>query len=194
MSDDINLETYSSIAVDDVKESYKAVSYLIELGHRRIATITGRCEDRSIGRLRLEGYYQALTDHNIAIDSNLIGYMREDIEEYSLLNGYSVMKELLGREEEFTAVYAISDILAIGACKALLDNGYKVPKDYSVMGFDGVEMARYYTPSITTIHQPIDQMANETIKTLFDLIKNKTNHIHKVFEGNLIEGQSTRKL
>lgn len=185
---------YSSIAVDDVIESYKAVDYLCQLGHTKIATITAPFQDKSIGKLRLEGYTKALSDHNIEINPNLIGCMKEEIEEYSLENGYSVMIELLHSGEEFTAVFAISDILAIGACKAIFDIGKRVPEDYSVVGFDGVQISRYYQPSITTIKQPVEKMALETIVTLFDVIKEKTKHQHKIFPGELIIGQSTKEI
>ena len=104
------------------------------------------------------------------------------------------MKELLESGEEFTAVFAISDILAIGACKAIFDMGKKVPEDYSVIGFDGVEMAYYYRPSITTVKQPVEEMALETIRTLFDVIKQKSKHQHKIFPGELVIGQSTREI
>lgn len=194
ISGEISRKSYSSIAVDDLKESYKAVDYLCKLGHTKIATITTPIGDKSIGKLRLEGYCKALSDHNIVMNPKLIGCMKEEIEEYSLENGYTVMKELLESGEEFTAVFAISDILAIGACKAIFDMGKKVPEDYSVIGFDGVEMAYYYRPSITTVKQPVEEMALETIRTLFDVIKQKSKHQHKIFPGELVIGQSTREI
>ena len=88
-------------------------------------------------------------------------------------NGYKLMKELLESGEEFTAVYAISDSMAIGACKAILDSGKRIPQDYSVVGFDGLDITYYYNPSITTISQPVEEWQRETTKILFDLINNK---------------------
>ena len=70
--------------------------------------------------------------------------------------------------EKLTAVFAISDSLAIGACKAVFDAGKSVPEDYSIAGFDGLDMAHYYNPAITTIHQPVEEMAYETLRILFD--------------------------
>ena len=104
------------------------------------------------------------------------------------------MKSLLASNEEFTAVYCISDSMAIGASKAILDSGKRIPEDYSVVGFDGLDMTYYYNPSITTIRQPVEDMARETTKILFDLIIKKTKNRHKVFEGELIERDSTLDL
>lgn len=193
LSEQLGEKEYSSIAVDDIKESYKAVDYLCKLGHKKIATITTPASDRSIGKLRLEGYMKALVDNNITIDPDLIAYMDEENAEYSLQNGYDLMTKLMESKKECSAVYAISDILAIGACKAIFDAGKSVPEDYSVVGFDGVEMAYFYRPTITTIKQPVEQMALETIQTLFDVIKHKASHQHKVFPGVLVEGESTKK-
>ena len=93
-----------------------------------------------------------------------------------------------------TAIFAISDSLAIGAVRALIDAGKRVPMDISVAGFDGTEMAAYYNPSITTIRQPAETMARETIKLLFDSIKKKTNVQQLIFEGELVPGESVKKL
>lgn len=189
--ENISKKTYSSVSVDDVSESYKMVDYLCKLGHKKIATITASNTDMSIGKLRLEGYKRALKDNNIPLNQDLIRIMKEDIEEYSLKNGYEVTKELIQSGTDFTAIYAISDSLAIGACRAIFDAGKRIPEDYSVVGFDGIDMTWYYAPTITTLVQPVEEMALETIHILFDVIKDNTKHQHKVFSGELRIGQST---
>lgn len=73
------------------------------------------------------------------------------------------------------AIFAISDMLAIGAGKALSDAGYRVPEDISLTGFDGVEIGKYVIPSLTTLKQPVDSMARETARILFDIIGKKRN-------------------
>jgi LacI family transcriptional regulator len=189
---DKNLCSY--VSVDDYQESYKIVDYLCKMGHAKIAIISAAIDDESIGHLRLNGYLSALQDNGINVEKGLIRYMKDGIESYSMNNGYAVTKELLESGEDFTAVYAISDLLAIGACKAIFEAGKRVPEDYSVAGFDGLDMARYYNPSVTTIKQPVEAMAKETIKILFDIINNKTISQHKTFQGELIIGQSTRHI
>lgn len=188
---------YSSISVDDIKESEKMVEYLISLGHKKILTIAAPEEDESIGRLRQMGYENALKKHKIKIDKKLIRYMDCTIDSYSMDNGYSVMKKALEENIDFTAVYAISDTLAIGACKALLEAGKRIPEDVSVAGFDGIEMSKYYNPTITTIQQPFEKMAEETIKMLFKLIESDDSDVEnrtKLFDGELVVANSTAKI
>ncbi|MDF2631839.1 MAG: LacI family transcriptional regulator [Caproiciproducens sp.] len=194
MTSEVDQNNYSSVSVDDFKESYKIVNYLCELGHKKIAIIAASVDDESIGKLRYEGYKKALEDHGLSVEENLVRYMKEDIETYTMENGYVVTNELLKSKEEFTAIYAISDSLAVGACKAILESGKRVPEDYSVAGFDGLDISFYYTPSITTIRQPVEEIAEETIKILFDLIHNKTTQAHKTFPAELIVRESTRPL
>jgi len=185
---------FSSISVDDVMESYKIVDYLCKLGHKRIATIMADEKDESIGKLRKQGYEMALRDNKIEIDDSLIFHMKPDYDTYTLENGYATMKQILESKVDFTAVYGISDTLAIGACKALIDAGYRIPDDISVAGYDGIDMAAFYSPTITTVQQPFEDMARETINVLFNVIKKKSDHEHKLFEAKLIVGQSTKEL
>ena len=102
------------------------------------------------------------------------------------------MQRFLGTGTSFDAVFAISDTLAIGACRAIFDAGRRVPEDYSVAGFDGMDYAAYYHPSLTTIRQPWEEIAGETIRLLFDLIKGRNVQRKVIFEGKLLEGESTR--
>ena len=192
--ENISRKNYSSIAVDDKKESYKITKFLLELGHRDIAILTADTNSASIGSLRLEGYLEALKEYNIPVKQELIRTMREDMETYSMQNGYIVTKELLESKIHFTAIFAISDMIAIGACKAITDTGKNVPDDYSVVGFDGIEMTSYYYPSITTIEQPVADMALSTSKLLFDIIEKKKQHTHIIYEAKLKEGNSTKAL
>lgn len=189
----VEQQIYSSISVDDFEESYKMVQYLCELGHKNIAIIASNEEDRSIGKLRLDGYKKALSDYKIPFRKELVLPMDTSIDEYSMKNGYVVMKEFLQKGISCTAVYAIADSLAIGACRAILESGKKVPEDFSVAGFDGIEAARFYSPSITTIEQPVEELARESIRILFEMIKNKDLHVHKIFKANLLIGESTGK-
>lgn len=188
------LDNYSFISVNDVEESYKMVDYLIGLGHKKIATITVDDTDESIGKLRKEGYIKALNDNGIKVDDSLIYPMFNDKDTYTMENGYAVMKKMLEDKADFTAVYAISDTLAIGAAKALTEAGYRIPEDISVAGFDGIDVSFFYTPSITTIQQPFEAMALETVNALFNEIDCLGTHMQKLVSGTLIEGGSTRKI
>lgn len=185
---------YSSVAVDDVKESYKIVDYLIKLGHKKILLISADPEDESIGELRKEGYKRALKDNGIELDENLIVSMACDEDSYSMAAGYVTMNEVLKTDLEFSAVYAVADAVAIGVCRALSDAGKRIPDDISVAGFDGIDNARYYNPTITTIKQPFEEMAKSSISLLFKYIdggKDVSDNQQKVFPAELVVGEST---
>lgn len=192
--ENMSKKKFSSVTVDDEKESYKMVSHLIETGHKRIAILCAETEDMSIGLLRLQGYKRALSEHGIEIDEELIRPMKKEIAYYSMESGYVLTRELLDSKVDFTAVYAISDMLAIGACRAILEAGKSVPEDYSVAGFDGVELGDYYNPTLTTIKQPVGDMAYETIWLLFSILSGQEKHQHRIFDGKLMIKESTKEL
>lgn len=187
-------EISSSVYVDDEQESYKIVDYLCTLGHRRIAILTASEDDKSIGKLRYNGYIRALRDNGIEPDSRLICKMEPKRSDYSMENGYLLTKRLLESQEKFTALYAASDYMAIGACKAMDEMGKRVPQDYSVAGYDGLKIAEFYCPSITTIRQPIREMTEKTLEILFKEIEEGGGHQRVVFDGELIVGGSTRAI
>ncbi len=186
----VNEEDYSSVAVDDEKEGRKATQFLISKGYKRIVILAGAENDTSVGMLRLAGYRRALSEAGIPVDENLIRYLPADNEEYSYYTGYAAATKLIDEGTDFDAVFAIADVMAVGACRAFLERGRKIPGDVAVMGFDGIDLTNYYLPSITTVAQPIKQMARETSALLFEVIEGK-KHRHLVFEANIIERETT---
>ena len=168
IADDLNKNAYSTVSVDDAKESRRIVEYLIGLGHRRIAIMTEGSETPSVVQLRLQGYLEALKINGIKVNDKLIRYVDKQI--YTMHNGYETTKALIDSGEKFTALYCISDVLAIGALRALADAGIRVPEDVSVAGFDGQELAEYSIPRLTTIRQPLVDISRETVRLLFDII------------------------
>jgi len=179
------------VAIDDVKESFKLVDYLCSLGHQKIALITSSKQERGVGSLRYEGYRQALLKNGIPFDESLVYYMKSGIAGFSPENGYAVTKELLESGREFTAVFAVSDMLAFGVSKALLESGRRIPGDCSVAGFDGLELTQFYHPSITTIHQPREEMAKAAVQMLLELIGGNECKRAQIFEATLQIQEST---
>lgn len=192
--ENISKKLYSNICVDDRKESARIVDYLIGLGHEKIAMVVAEPNEQSIGKLRLDGYYEALQAHGIAINPNLVYQTTNEVGHFSMENGYRTTKRLIESGEEFTAVYAMADVLAIGAIRALLESGLRVPEDVSVAGYDGIDVSGYISPSLTTIRQPVEDMAKNTVKLLFDIIAGKKEHQHITFAGELLERESTKKI
>lgn len=182
------------VGVDDFKESYKLVDYLLSLGHKKIAFIAARSDDISIGQLRLEGYKKALDDHGIDFDPRLVIYPPKGLNPYSLYHGYESGKKIVRDKLACTAIFSISDTVAIGAIKALYDMGKKVPEDYSVAGFDGLEINEFLQKPITTIVQPTSQIAYTSVKELFKIIEKKNHKEVTSFDGKLFIGETTAKL
>ena len=192
--ENISKKLYSNICVDDRKESARIVDYLIGLGHKKIAMVVAEPNEQSIGKLRLDGYYEALQAHDIAINPNLVYQTTNEVGHFSMENGYRTTKRLIESGEEFTAVYAMADVLAIGAIRALLESGLRVPEDVSVAGYDGIDVSGYISPSLTTIRQPVEDMAKNTAKLLFDIIAGKKEHQHITFDGELLVRESTKEI
>ena len=117
------------------------------LGHRRIATITGLLETRPAAD-RLRGYRAALQEHGLAYRDELVAYG-----DFYTESGRRAMAQLLALEEPPTAVFAASDMMALGAIRAAADAGLSVPGDVSVVGFDDMQLADHMNPPLTTLRQ-----------------------------------------
>ncbi|MGB4660684.1 MAG: LacI family DNA-binding transcriptional regulator [Mobilitalea sp.] len=182
---DVDKELYSSVIIDDEAENYKATEYLIQLGHRRIGCIYNAYGNvKTPNTLRFEGYKRALEEHGIAFDPILTSTMNASQSGYEF--GFNMMKNLLIRNKDMTAVVTMADIMAVGAAKAILSEGLRIPEDISVIGFDGIEAAEYYSPALDTISQPAEQMAISAIDALFAMIMGqKTSHV--VYKATLLK-------
>lgn len=185
---------YSSVAVDDIAESYKVTNYLIQKGHRRIVFMGASKEDTSIGNLRLEGYKRALKSNGLEIDESLIWHSTDIEHTFTHKNGYIMVKDNIQRSGDFTAVFAIADTMALGAIRAFSEEGMSVPEDVSIMGFDGLNLGNYSIPSLTTVRQPFENMAVETTKILFEVIKEDAVHRNVVMEAQIVERESVRDI
>lgn len=183
----LKLDYVSSVCVDNYACGYKFAEKLISLGHRRIALVgyLGKKED-SVAQ-RFHGAIDAMKANGINFDERLLSYSN-----FTLKSGYDAMKRLIDCGEKFTAVLAMSDIVAIGAMKALSDSGLDVPRDVSIVGFDGIEQADYTVPSLSTVVQNVEELA----KTSFDLIiaaLNGEKAKHICLEGELLMRGSISK-
>lgn len=182
---DENIDTFSTITIENDKSAYKGVEYLIKKGHKEIAIILGNENDRGIGKKRFEGYIKALSENNIMFKESNVVYG-----EYGYEGAYVSTKELINNNTNITAIFAISDIMAVGAAKAIADSGLVLGKEISLMGFDGMDITKYYTPSITTIEQPKKEIAVRTIEVLLDMLIEKSSNKHLILDTKLIERKS----
>jgi LacI family transcriptional regulator len=153
------------VMVDNIQGAYDAVSHLIDLGHHRIGLVGGS-RAASSGEQRFQGYIRALTDHDISIDEEIITEGR-----FTREGGYESMKRLLALQSPPTAVFASSDVMAIGALMAIQGEGLQVPSDVSLVGFDDIAEASTTTPKLTTISQPKYQTGKVAARLLFDRVE-----------------------
>jgi LacI family transcriptional regulator len=156
-----------AIHVNEEQAATDAVNHLISLGHRNIVMISG--DGFTFGRQRAEGFFQALTAADIAFEAGRVVCVRAYTAEFGMYG----MRELLlkrGGGQDFTALFAATDELAIGAIRVLQDAGMRVPEDVSVVGFDDVDISNYMIPRLTTIRQPIKEIGEQTALALHRII------------------------
>ncbi|MGV1063161.1 LacI family DNA-binding transcriptional regulator [Clostridium perfringens] len=185
---DNDIDSISTIKVENRYSSYNGVKYLINKGHRNIAILLGDIDDKGISIERFNGYKRALFEENFLVNKKYIKYGK-----YECKSAYEKTLELLEESKEVTAIFAISDLMAVGAAKAITDKGLRVGEDIALLGFDGMDMTKYYFPGISTIEQPKERLAKESINLLLDLINKKSKNRNIVIETNLLERESTIK-
>ena len=181
---------YSSVYIDDEEEAYRATNLLIEQGHRKIAILLGGAGDRSISELRYRGYCRALEHQGISLDESLT----EELEDFSMEAAYRGMNRLMDRRDDFTAVFAVADSLAVAAMKAVHDRGRRVPEDCSFLAIDGIEMSNYSIPTLTTLVQPKEELGVEAVAILLDILEQRSGNRHVKVETVLRKGGSVRRI
>jgi len=159
--------TPNAVVPADYNGAGTAVAHLIGLGHRRVAHITGS-EDMSTGATRLMGYRDALQRHGIPFDPEFVaqGNFREQ-------GGYEAMWRLLSLSEPPTAVFAVNDLAAAGAIRAIREAGLDVPRDISVVGFNDLSTVAPTAPSLTTLHLPLHAMGMAAAERLLAQIQGR---------------------
>lgn len=157
---------YHNIRIDDAYGSYLATHYMLENGHRNIAFFAGQMKENGVMKKRLLGYQQALEEYGVAYHPE---YVFEGQIDYN--SGIDLANKLIASGLPATGIVAAADILAIGAAKGLFEAGKRVPDDYSIVGFDDVEIAQYMTPGLTTVRQQISLKGQKAVELLLKHIE-----------------------
>lgn len=162
---------FYSVCVDDYQGGYMATEYLIKQGYQNIAFLSFQAYTMrgSIGRLK--GFRDAMRAHDLAIDEKLICFTEMVNEEIS---GYEGMKLLLSQSPNPDAVFCASDLRALGAIRAIQEAGLRVKDDIAVLGYDDFTFYQQGRVSLSTVHQPFDQLAHQTIEIFDQLSQNET--------------------
>ncbi len=158
-----------NVFTDESIGTFKGVEELIKKGHKNIAIIEGR-ENFDSTKMRRKGYLEAFEMYDIDVNKELIVYG-----DFTVKGGYIGTKNIIDTKKYFSAIFAFNDEMAIGAIKALAENGLKVPDDISVLGFDGNEFGEFLIPSIATIKRPIGEIAKIAVDLVFKLINDNEN-------------------
>jgi len=180
----------SSVTTDDRLAAKMAAEYLLGQGHRAIGVIGGNPEASTISRLRQSGVIEAMGEHGVGFD---VGSQYAETR-YSLKSGYEAALSLIDSAPGTTAIYAMSDIMALGTIRALYDRGLAVPKDVSLVGHDGIELASYMVPKLVTIRQPQELIASRGVEILMAHIAGDLTPVNELVDVDIIPGESVRTL
>lgn len=161
----------SSVTADDTLAAKMAVDYLAKAGHRNIGVVGGHRSYSEITRLRYQGCLEAFREHGIPFTEE----EQYETARYTYEDGYRAAKALLERNPRLTALFAMSDVMAIGAMRYLKDTGRRVPEDVSVVGFDGLAIGEFLIPRLTTIVQNIHALTERSLVLLQDQIEDGTD-------------------
>ncbi len=178
----------SSVSVDNRGSARRAADMLFDLGHRHIAYVGYRGDVMdSIGR-RYAGVMDAYAARSLTFDEALFAHS-----DFSLESAYAAATSLLSRTGRFTAVFAISDTVALGVIKALGNAGLRVPDDVSVVGFDGIDIAQYCLPPLTTVHQPADLIAKKSVELMERALASGAFE-HMLVDAEILPGGTVRAI
>jgi LacI family transcriptional regulator len=157
-------DSVSYVDIDNINAAHNAVRHLTRLKYERIAMISG--PEKNITSIdRQEGYRRALAERNLHSDDSLLA--RGDFTE---LSGYYAMKQLIPARPQ--AVFAASDIMAIGAMRAAREAGLRIPEDVAFVGFDDLPLPAQPGPQLTTVRQPVQKFGSTAVEILIDVIEN----------------------
>jgi LacI family transcriptional regulator len=173
----------SYVDIDNINAAFNAVTHLVRIGYKRIGTITGP-EHSTAGLDRKAGYIKALNERGFSIDESLI--VEGDFTESG---GYYAMKKLLSAKPE--AIFAASDLMAVGAMHAVREAGLHIPSDVAFVGFDDFPAATLSDVQLTTIRQPVTQFGAKAVEILIDLVEHGVNPPrHIIMETELVIRES----
>lgn len=185
---DIPSVEVDAVLTDHELGGFLATKYLLELGHKRIACIAGPSSITPSAE-RITGYKRALEEAGLSYEDNLI--LRGD---YHAQSGMEITHSILKMNPRPTAIFALNDLMALGALRAAAEAGYSVPKDLSIVGYDDLEIARFTTPPLTTIAQPKKEIGAQAVNLLVDRMSRKSRAPSRlVLPPELIIRRSTKE-
>ena len=187
---ELGFSNLSSFTTDDHLAAQQVVELLAAKGHTRIGLLGGNWSCSQISYSRLSGCRDACQRLGLPFD---VDRQCEPCR-YSMPEAYAATKVLLERCPDLTAIFAVSDVMAMGAIRALADLGRQVPGDISVVGYDGITAGQYFLPRLTTVRQDIQQLAELGVDALLRSILRRSPSVHGLVPFHLVEGESVAQL
>lgn len=175
-----HLSHAASVSIDDRAMAREATGVLLARGHRKIAVFgASRIAGDNLSQ-RYQGVKDAFHDAGLAFDEERYVETR-----FSFKGAYDCAKAFFAEKTDTTAVFAMSDTVAIGVIRALQDMGKRVPEDVSVFGYDGIEAGKYFIPRLSTVEQPVAELAEQSVLVLTDMLEHQASPRHVVVEATL---------
>lgn len=190
-AEDLHFENLSSFSTDDAEGSKEAVEYLIRAGHKRIGIIGGSGSEGGEGHIdydRLQGCEEVFMKHSIAFDRST-QYVAS---RFSMEDGYAAAKDILSMTPDLTALFCMSDIIALGALRAAADMGRNVPGDLSIIGYDGIPYAFYSVPRLATIQQDAETIARKGVEDLLIRLNYTRPAHHETIPFRVLAGETVK--
>ena len=179
----------SSVSVDDRRMAFDATTALLHRGHRHIAVFGATAESSGLFSDRYRGVCDAFDSFGLSAEPPLFRECR-----FSLKDGYQAARAFFAVHPEVTALFAMNDSIAAGALRALSDLGLRCPRDVSVIGYDGLEICDYLVPRLSTVVQPVREIASESVRLLLDMIEHQAAPTHVILDASLTLRESVRSL
>ena len=181
--------TFDFVSIDNVIASFQIVEYLISLGHKDIAVLTGQ-QSESTACERLQGWNKAMQKHDLPVNESHIG-----IGHFTIESGVKLMRSLLSLEHRPTAVFATNNFLAYGATRVILEANLRIPEDIAIACFDALDQTGLMRPQLTTSIQPSEEIGTIAGKLLLKKIESPENNLHEniIVEPQFLIRESTCK-
>lgn len=185
---ELPFDNLSSVCSDDKGAFYQIIQELILRGHRSFAIIGGNRDRSDTARRRFEGCFEAMEKHQISFTDEDYVTGR-----FSYDHGYRAAETLIQRGKRHTAIVCMADVMALGAIRCLSDYGYSVPKDMSVVGFDGLSIGEYMIPRLSTVSQNVAELAQRSVDLLKQAI-NGSGAVHEMIPAQIVRRESVRSI
>ena len=184
-------DTIPSYNLNDIKGGYDVCKYLLSKGHTKIGIVAGEFDNiHTINRL--QGFQKAMYEIGLPFNPDMIVFRNWIREE-----GYSGMKELLQKNADITAVFAMSDLISVGVYDCLVEEGYTIGEDISVIGYDNQNFASYMLPQLTTVGMPLEDIGYKSAERLINMLRDTNDEADGMItrlDCNIIERDSVKRI